>query len=220
MKFPVTINGHQLTLHTSGAAFLEERKLLLIADVHLGKVMHFRRHGLALPPEIVPVNFQQLTAVANLFAAETICFLGDLFHSGMNSEWALFEEWSRSRNEQIVLVTGNHDVLSPKLYTELGIDVRKEWQLDDLLLTHVPEEREGWFTICGHVHPGVKLYGPGRQSLKLPCFFRSETQLILPAFGAFTGKYVLRPSEKDTVYAIAGDEIVEIGSGNATFPIR
>lgn len=210
MKLPITINGQELVLHTSGAAFLPAQKLLLIADVHLGKVTHFRRHGVGLPTEAVKNNFARLSGTADLFHAETVCFLGDLFHSGMNSEWKLFAEWVQSRSEKLLLVSGNHDVISPAAYRRLGIAVVPELIVGGFLLTHAPEEREGLFTICGHIHPGVKLYGTGRQSLVLPCFVRSRRQLILPAFGAFTGKYLLRPGEGDTVYAIAGGEIVGI----------
>jgi uncharacterized protein len=210
MKFPVTINGQRLTLHTSGAAFLEERRLLLISDVHLGKVTHFRKHGVALPSDAAAANFRHLTDIADLFEPETICFLGDLFHSDMNREWETFAAWAAGRSENLLLVSGNHDVLSPKAYASLGIVVTQLLIVDHFLLTHLPEEYEGLFTICGHVHPGVRLYGPGRQMLRLPCFFQSEKQLILPAFGTFTGKHFLRPGAADTAYVIAGEEIIQV----------
>lgn len=211
MKLAAEIHNHAMQLHTSGALFLEEHDLLLISDVHLGKVTHFRKHGIALPPNAVETNFRRLTETADLFAAQTICFLGDLFHSGMNREWKRFADWAAGRNERLLLISGNHDVLSPKVYAEIGMEVREELILGDLLLTHAPEVREGLFTVCGHVHPGVKLYGTGRASLELACFFETKGQLIVPAFGAFTGKYFLKAGEGDRVFAIAGEEIVVIG---------
>lgn len=212
MKLPVTIHGHALQLHTSGAVFLEEYGLLLISDVHLGKVTHFRKHGIAVPAHAAGTNFLRLTATADLFAARTICFLGDLFHSGVNREWELFADWAATRREQLLLISGNHDVLSPNVYAAIGMDVRDELVLDNLLLTHAPEEREGLFTICGHVHPGVKLHGYGRQSVSLACFFETKSQMILPAFGAFTGKHFLRADTGKRVFAIAGEEILLLPS--------
>jgi metallophosphoesterase superfamily enzyme len=77
------------------------------------------------------------------------------------------------------------------------------------LLTHHPEEREGFFTLCGHIHPAVEL--KGRQAIsKLPCFFRTGSQMILPAFGEFTGTFVMTPQQGNAIYAITGDMVSEI----------
>jgi len=54
------------------------------------------------------------------------------------------------------------------------------------------------------------LRGMGRQFMKLPCFFQTQNQLILPAFGEFTGTFVLMPETDDCVYAIAKDRIVKV----------
>ena len=63
---------------------------------------------------------------------------------------------------------------------------------------------------CGHLHPGVKLKGDGLQRLKLPCFYHTKNQLILPAFGAFTGLHILHPKEEDLIYVTTGKEVIEI----------
>ncbi|MCB0373931.1 MAG: metallophosphoesterase, partial [Muricauda sp.] len=66
------------------------------------------------------------------------------------------------------------------------------------------------FTFCGHIHPAVKLSGFGRQQLRLPCFFKSKNQMILPAFGEFTGTHALKPKKEDEVYVIVEDSVVKI----------
>jgi len=46
---------------------------------------------------------------------------------------------------------------------------------------------EGPTTLAGHLHPMTRLRGPGRDSLRLPCFVVCGRQVVLPAFGEFTG---------------------------------
>jgi DNA ligase-associated metallophosphoesterase len=210
MTLEIQIKNHAFVLHCSGALYWVEKRMLLISDVHLGKISHFRKYGSALPGNAMFRNFLKLDSVVAYFNPESICFLGDLFHSTLNNEWQLFEEWVGRTQLPIVLVSGNHDIISPYKYKELGITVVSEWILGGFLLTHYPEVRENYFTLSGHIHPAVLLEGMGRQFLKLPCFFRSSDQMILPAFGEFTGTYVMEPGEEDVIYAITKEDVVLI----------
>jgi len=211
MTITIKIKSHTFILHPSGALFWEERKALLISDVHLGKVSHFRKHGVAIPNSAVSKNFQRLTSVVDYFDPERILFLGDLFHSSKNSEWHLFVEWSDCCVAEIILIAGNHDVIAKENYDGIDVKVFKELEIDGFLLTHHPTEREGFFNFSGHIHPGVELRGFGGQSLRLPCFFQKENQMILPAFGEFTGKYIMVPEGDDRVYAVTKEEVILIG---------
>lgn len=206
----ITINNQNFVLHPCGAAFWEEKKILLISDLHLGKIAHFRKHGMAVPERAMQENFNRLNNILELFDAETIIFLGDLFHSKMNNEWDLFSDWTKTITQQLILVEGNHDIISKQNYADLNIEIHSEIIIDDFLLTHHPSTRESFFNLCGHVHPGIKLRGLGKQFLGLSCFFRKPHQLIFPAFGEFTGNFYLTPEENDKVYAIAKDEVIEI----------
>jgi metallophosphoesterase superfamily enzyme len=80
----------------------------------------------------------------------------------------------------------------------------------DLILTHEPmnEVPVGFYNLAGHLHPGVKLRGTGKQSVVLPCFYFSKHQGILPAFGSFTGIACLVPKKEDRVFVIAEDKII------------
>lgn len=212
MTLPITINDQYFVLHQSGAIFWVRENVLMISDVHLGKVAHFRKHGFAIPHEAVHENFERLDNVVHFFKPDTIVFLGDLFHSKINNEWDLFASWVREIPARVVLVEGNHDIISKKHYNKLGIGIVPELLIGDFLLTHHPDGREGFFNFCGHIHPGIYLRGIGRQSLRLPCFFQRPKQMILPAFGTFTGKYYLTPDEEDQVYLIAKDEVIPINA--------
>lgn len=197
-------------MHPSGVLFWEEKATLLISDVHLGKVSHFRKFGAAVPQKAVAKNFELLSTAFEHFQPKVICFMGDLFHSSLNKEWNLFETWVKNTNAKIILVAGNHDIISPLKYEDLGILVVSEIQQNGFLLTHHPEEREGFFNFSGHIHPAVRLRGAGRQTVRLSCFYSTPDQMILPAFGEFTGTYVLEPQQNTLIFATTGEEVFPV----------
>ncbi len=205
-----SIAGETLQMHPWGALFWEARGMLLLSDVHLGKVTHFRKFGAAVPLQALKRNFKRLQTLTESFEPQQICFLGDLFHSHMNREWAYFEAWARSCPSKLLLVEGNHDIISPLRYEALGIQLVPELQAGPFTLTHHPDLREDGFNICGHIHPAVRLGGRGRQQLRLPCFFLRERQLILPAFGAFTGTHAMDPEPGDRIFTLADGRVVPL----------
>ncbi|MCO6149228.1 ligase-associated DNA damage response endonuclease PdeM [Flavobacterium sp. NRK1] len=214
MTLEIKINNQTFILHCSGALYWVERRMLLASDVHLGKISHFRKHGSALPENAIFSNFKKLNSVLEYFKPEVICFLGDLFHSTLNNEWTLFKQWTELTATPIILVAGNHDIISHHKYEELGITVVSELLVDKFLLTHHPENRDSFYTLSGHIHPSIVLAGKGRQFLKLPCFFRMPDQMILPAFGEFTGSYVMDPGQDDRVYVITKQDVIEVNLDN------
>jgi len=210
MTLAIQIKNQTFILHPSSVAFWEEKDMLLISDVHLGKVSHFRKFGAAVPQKAVQKNFDVITSTIQFFNPKKVCFLGDLFHSALNKEWQLFENWVSKQSAELVLVEGNHDIISPLKYEKLGVKVVSELLLDGFLLTHHPEEREGFFNFSGHIHPAIRLHGAGRQTLRLPCFFKSKNQMIFPAFGEFTGSHTLKPTKKNEVFAITEDSVFQV----------
>lgn len=206
----IKINNETFILHCSGAVFWEEKNTIIISDVHLGKVTHFRKHGIAIPQSAISENFRKITEVLDYFNPEKIIFLGDLFHSTKNAEWNLFENWVLDNNYETYLITGNHDIIDENHYKNIGVIVVEILEIDHFFFTHHPTEKENSFNFSGHIHPGIILRGLGLQSLKLRCFFSKSNQMILPAFGEFTGKYLVKPNLDHIIYAIAGNEVLLI----------
>jgi DNA ligase-associated metallophosphoesterase len=202
--------GERLELHPWGALYWERENTLMVSDVHLGKISHFRKFGAAVPRKALHRNFERLNGLLDHFEPATICFLGDLFHSHINREWELFRHWAEKCPAKIELVLGNHDIISPLRYEALGISCSDQQERAPFLLTHHPAAHFDGYNICGHIHPAVRLEGSGRQRLRLPCFHISHQQLILPAFGAFTGSHVMDPSPTDRIYALADSEIIPL----------
>lgn len=99
--------------------------------------------------------------------------------------------------------------MSDQVYSNFDIKTYKKYFLwERFLFTHKPADEDIILNGCdyifsGHVHPGVRLQGKGKQSLSLPCFHFTEKQCIMPAFGEFTGKFIIKPNGKDRVYVIA-----------------
>ena len=206
----ISIHRHTFDLHPSGAVFWQEKKTLLLADVHLGKVAHFRKNGIPVPRKAEGAFYTKMETLFNTFPIERVLFLGDLFHSNQNNEWHLFAAWIKQQKAAMVLVEGNHDVIPAWKFERLGIAVVDTLDEEGFSFTHFPTALENRFVFCGHVHPGVKLKGGGLQRLSLPCFFKSHNQLILPAFGTFTGLHLLQAKEDDRVFVTTGKEVVEV----------
>lgn len=74
MIYEIKIHDHNFIMHTSGALFWKTKNVLLIADVHLGKVTHFRKHGFAIPNNALHKNFEKLIEVVEYFQPERIFF--------------------------------------------------------------------------------------------------------------------------------------------------
>nr|WP_299338440.1 ligase-associated DNA damage response endonuclease PdeM [Allomuricauda sp.] len=204
------MQNQKFVLHPLGGVFWVDKSQLLISDVHLGKVAHFRKFGAAVPRKALHNNYLLLDEIVKHFNPFQICFLGDLFHSSLNKEWELFENWVAKTPSEIILVSGNHDIISPHKFEHIGIPIFQELIIGDFLLTHHPEEQKNLFNFCGHIHPAVRLQGFGRQKLRLPCFFKSTSQMILPAFGEFTGTHVLQPKKEDEIFVIVENEVVKV----------
>jgi DNA ligase-associated metallophosphoesterase len=190
--------------------FWVEMQILIVADLHLGKIEHFRKHGSALPDLSNAMDYINLEQNIVEFQPKSVVFLGDLFHSTLNKSWTIFEEWTKRQAVDFSLVVGNHDVIPVSKFEELGFAVTHDFTAEGFCLTHKPEECGDLFNICGHIHPGFKLRGKGRQSLNLSCFYQKENQLILPAFGQFTGNYYINPEEDEHIYICSKSEVIQV----------
>ena len=212
----VVVRNLSLELLPEKAVYLPSEKILLIADLHLGKVNHYRKAGYPVPTKANDENTSVLIDLLNHYKPERMLFLGDLFHSHYNEEWEVLGQVIRHFSSvSFELILGNHDIMSTLQYERHNVIVhREELRIGSLLLTHAPLEQPqpDVYNIAGHIHPGAKLYGKGRQALLLPCFYFGKHQGLLPAFGSFTGLYPIRVTKGDQVYVIAEGEVIEVGN--------
>jgi len=212
----ITLLDQHLLLLPQKAIYWKEEKALIAADVHLGKVGHFRKAGIAVPRDMEQDDLAVLSDLIHEHRPEKIIFLGDLFHSDMNNDWDWFAMWRRHFPKlRIILIKGNHDIIHDKHYLELDVALHQSLLVGPFLMLHHPlteetlEHAEG-YVFCGHIHPGVSLSGRARQHITLPCFAFGNGQVILPSFGKFTGKVAMRHREHDRIYGVLKDKVIAI----------
>jgi DNA ligase-associated metallophosphoesterase len=205
----LSIKEQELWLLPERALYRPALRELIISDVHIGKAAHFRKNGIPVSGMINRNNFWQLSGLFDKYQVQTVVFLGDLSHSEHNQEWDDFVDFLENYPHiQFELVAGNHDVLSKEHYLRAGISlhpmiIRNEW-----CYLHEYQETPH-FTLSGHLHPAIRLYGKARQSIKLDCFWLRENDLILPAFGDFTGRKMITPEPSHQFFLIAGKEVIK-----------
>ena len=203
----------QLLLDPYKCVYWEREQILWISDLHLGKANHFRKSGIPVPHEISDQNWNRLYHVLDMYHPRQVLFMGDLFHSRINIDWTIFGRFLKAfESISYHLIMGNHDILHHDEYKKNGIIMHDELELKPFIFTHHPLEKvkTGWYNICGHVHPAVKMKGLARQGVKIPCYYFSENQGILPAFGAFTGTAAVKPSKNDDIFLIVDDQVISV----------
>jgi len=207
--FPYRIKGQQLWLSPDRCIFWEDQRSLIVSDLHFGKTGHFRKAGIAVPQSVYQEDLLRLLCQIQYFQPRQLLVVGDLFHSRENKELALFQKWREDFPDLgIRLIEGNHDILHEDWYKKAGIDVsRGVLTIDSFAFVHditdgveFPDKAPYYFS--GHLHPGIRIRGMGKQSLQFPCFYFGTEYAVLPAFGKFTGTVSIDPMPESNVFAI------------------
>lgn len=225
MQSPVShkILNQQFWLTTDRTMFWEEEKTLIVSDLHFGKTGHFRKSGIAVPSAIYKEDLQRLIVQIQYFQPGELIIVGDMFHSSANKELELFLKWrSDLSGINIRLVRGNHDILREDWYAGAGIQLslqthsRRQFHFIHDISDQL-EKKEGYianergkssYFFSGHMHPGIRIQGAGRQSLCFPCFYFNKKYAILPAFSRFTGVAMIYPDAEEQVFAIVNQELI------------
>jgi DNA ligase-associated metallophosphoesterase len=214
----VTVQNQTFWLTGERCLFWEKEQILIVADIHFGKSGHFRSEGIGIPTAVFREDMQRLFAQIQFFKPKQLIIVGDFFHSHLNNEALLFEKWRKDIDQlPIHLVTGNHDILPKSWYSNNNIIQHEEvFTLQSICFVHEYDKQkhkeESLYYFSGHIHPGVYINGLARQSLRFPCFYFSESHAVLPAFGKFTGTYLVKPKKKDKVFAIVNNQLITIKS--------
>lgn len=203
-------------LHAESAVIHPETDTLFVADAHFGKSATFRQGGIPIPSGVIQEDLNRLSKLIHNFSIKDIFFLGDLFHSSKNNEWNVFSDWRQEHHQlRMNLIVGNHDILDEESYREAELMVYSEpYDWNGVQLRHHPVDINNHAEIhpyfCGHVHPGVRLVEAGKFSQTLPCYLKSGSMFMLPAFGSFTGLGIIHPQKEDRIFVVAGSVVHEV----------
>ena len=217
MKNSVSIEwqGESLDLLPDRAVYWPKEKSLFIADTHFGKAATFRKVGIPVSEHTTEEDCERLSKLVEGTGAEKLIILGDFLHARAGRAQPvrnqLFDWRDQHKQLNIVLIRGNHDNQSGDPWQELDIECMPDpTEMERWDLRHLPVECPTRPYLAGHLHPGYRLSGTGRDTLRSPCWVIGEKRIILPAFGGFTGlkNVTLEPDEK--LYLTNGKEIIPL----------
>lgn len=215
--------GQKILLLPQHAVWWPDQSTLFIADVHLGKEATFRAAAIPVPDQTHRI-LQTLSALIHATRAKQLIILGDLIHARRGrcpDTFELVHHWRQSNRSQvdILLVRGNHD--------RAAGDPPRDWHIhctpeptprSPFSLHHFPPEPSDSPSLAGHLHPVVRLTGPARDSLRLPCFLQTGQTLVLPAFSTFVDGKVAAVKPGDRVFAIAENQVLQISDTPRSTP--
>ena len=208
------VAGEEVALLPERAMYWARARTLVAADLHWGKAAAFRAAGIPIPSGTTSADLARLATAIGRTGAERLVLLGDLFHARSGRVAATLGAiggWRAAHESlDVLLVRGNHDRHAGDPPAELRFTVVNGPHLDTpFVLRHEPAPDPRGYVLAGHVHPGVTLHGPARQSARLPCFAFGRRVGLLPAFSAFTGTDDHDVRETDRIYVLAGDEVIK-----------
>ncbi|MBA2727002.1 MAG: ligase-associated DNA damage response endonuclease PdeM, partial [Parachlamydiaceae bacterium] len=194
----LTIRDQTCHLLAQKAVYWEEKKIVILADIHIGKGTVFRKAGIPIPQGIMDDDLLNITGLLNELKAEKCIIVGDLIHaqSGISEDVKKkFSEWLHKTQCEVHLILGNHDhALIKNLPPEWPLYIHKESLLiEPFYFSHFPIHHDQWFVFSGHLHPKVEITN-NYDRLVLRCFQIFKDLAIIPAFGFFVGGTLVRKS--------------------------
>lgn len=209
----IITDGGELQLLAEKALHIPYTNTLVLADLHVGKGQHFRKHGVPIPSSAARDDLARLDALLKKTSCKEVVFLGDLGHSDFNDEWVDFARLlSNYPSIDFRLTRGNHDREPGVFYRELGIlETEPSFLRDGFLLSHDAQKTSA-YNLIGHEHPAIMVKGKGKLRMRFPCFYFGNKHGVLPAFTDFSGHHVIRPEKGIRVYPVFKTSVWEINS--------
>ena len=201
--------GERFTLLADRAIYWPRRSTLIVADTHFGKDSLFQQRGIPVPGDITGNDLARLAAVLGKCGATRLLILGDFFHGKESNDEQMtthLRAWRDALSQlEVTLIRGNHDKHAGDPCLSLSFDCLNSLTVDDVKFQHAPEDEPqeaGPAIVCGHIHPATTLVDFDTKVLKVPAFVIDERQLVVPAFGRFTGTAVM-PRQPGRKFMIA-----------------
>lgn len=210
----LTIESIPVRLVADKAAVVGES--LVLADTHFGKSATFRARGIPVPEGDTVEDTARIRALLERHDPRRLVIAGDFLHApeGKTPEVVeVLDEFFHSLRCEVHLVLGNHDRRSGSLPSGWPVVIHDRLDLGDVSVVHDPRDApDGIASICGHLHPVLRIRDSRHTRFRAPCFWwRARLrQLILPSFGTFTGGQVVHPEDEDRLFSPLRDHVAEI----------
>jgi uncharacterized protein len=211
----VDVLGERLRMLGERVVYWERTATLLVADPHFGKAAAFRAAGVPVPRGTTTEALDRLDAALRRVRTTRIIFLGDFLHAREGREpetLRAINEWRASHADiAMILVRGNHDKRAGDPPSELDMRCVDAPLIEPpFVFAHHPVPSSLGYVLCGHVHPGVRLFGPGGERARFACFWFGRAMAVLPAFGEFTGLATIDVQPGDRVWVVADGEVFPV----------
>ena len=183
----IQLGDRTLEALPSGALWWPERRVLTVADLHLGKAERMAREGRALlPPYETADTLDRLEAEVDRLRPRLLISLGDSFDdlravSGLSEDVVLRLE-RLSAGRRMIWIAGNHDP-GPLSLPGSHLD---EAVIEGIHFRHISEPGRPGCEVSGHYHPKARIAVKGRRIARR-CFVVSGERILMPAFGTYTG---------------------------------
>jgi len=212
----VELAGQPFQLFAECGLYRPTPSMLFVADTHFGKEATFRRHGLPVPAGTTDATLEKISCMLFRTRTQRLCILGDMFHARSslsdNVCQSLENFFAAHCDVKIMLIRGNHDASVGKLPKHWPIEIVDPGVIiEKVALGHHPTAvpEGGDIYLCGHVHPAIRVSSRTERLGKLPCFWYSRGQLVLPAIGDFTGTHAVTLSVGDKAWITTQNEIYD-----------
>ena len=203
----IRFGGHEMMLHAQGVLYWPAQKTLIASDLHFEKSTFLARHGSFVPPYDTLDTLERLEALIAYYQPARVILLGDSFHD--RHAWERLDSDLRarmlalaSRARECVWLEGNHDVaLNAHPLGALTATVH----IDGIHFAHddaLPQRP----LIIGHFHPKAHV-ALGTRSASGKCFIHSETLLVMPSFGSYTGGLNV---QHEVMRAVFRDQVTKV----------
>lgn len=211
----IQLAGFSFQLLADCGLFWPDQSTLFVADTHFGKGASFRRSGISVPTGTTDATLAKISKMLRRTRATRFCILGDMFHAKSSiatdvrkSLENFFLEFS---SVKMTLVRGNHDARVGTLPHAWPLEVLDPGEMiEAVALGHHPVDDlpvGARAYLCGHIHPAIRVSSKMERLGKLPCFWHSRGQLVLPAIGEFTGTHVVSLAPDDNAWIVAENQI-------------
>lgn len=197
----IRVANVEVVLRASGALWLAQERMLVVADLHLEKGSAYAARGQLLPPYDTRETLDRLEREVAALAPRTVVLLGDTLHDRDAETRIALTERTRiatlAERLRLIWICGNHD---PDGAGDLSGETAAAVEVAGLTLRHDPSPHPVVGEVAGHLHPCIRIHGPAG-SVRRRCFASDGQRLILPAFGAYAGGLNLRDDAFATLFA-------------------